>query len=141
MSGPSQSIFVVEDDAMMRAALNSLLLAHGFEPWFAPSGELALLDAHWETSDCLIVDVGLPGMSGIEFVEAIGRRDAALPQRVIFISARDSLELQAAAQRLGARAFLRKPFPGQVLADLVWQVVERTEAARSSAKADLRAHS
>ena len=140
MPGPSHSIFVVEDDAMMRAALNSLLHAHGFEPRFAPTAELALLDAHSEMCDCLIVDIGLPGMSGLEFVEAMARRDATTPQRVIFISANDSIEQQAATQRLGARALLRKPFPGQLLIDLVRQVVARTVAARCAPDPALRAH-
>ena len=140
MPGSSHSIFVVEDDALMRVALYSLLQAHGYEPRFAPSGELALLDAQAESCDCLIVDVGLPGMSGLEFVMAMAQRDATLPQRVIFISAQESLELQADAQSIGARAFLRKPFPGQVLADLVRQVVGRTAAARAALNADLRAH-
>jgi len=123
MSHPRHSIFVIEDDPMMRVALNSLLDARGYAPRFAPTAELALLDAHCETAECLLVDVVLPGMSGLEFVEALAERAPGVARRVIFMSAHDSLELQAAAQRLGARGFLRKPFPGQVLADLIAQVI------------------
>ena len=123
MSRLGHSIFVIEDDPMMRVALNSLLDARGYAPRFAPSAELALLDAHCETAECLLVDVVLPGMSGLEFVEALAARAPGVARRVIFMSAHDSLELQAAAQRLGARAFLRKPFPGQVLADLIEEVI------------------
>jgi FixJ family two-component response regulator len=140
VSAPSPSIFVVEDDAMMRDALNSLLHAHGFEPRFAPTAELALLDAKCEASECLIVDIALPGMSGLEFVGQMARRAALLPQRVIFITASDAPELLAAAQRLGARALLRKPFPGGVLAELVRQIVARNAQARCSPPAELRAH-
>jgi DNA-binding response OmpR family regulator len=128
MSGASQSVFVIEDDAMMRAALNSLLLAHGFAPRFAPSAELALLDPHWESAECLIVDVGLPGMSGIELVEQAAQREPSFAQRVIFISARDSQELQESARRVGARACLGKPFSGHVLTGLVREIIARNAA-------------
>jgi FixJ family two-component response regulator len=139
MSRPGHSIFVIEDDPMMRDALHSLLDARGYAPRFAPTAELALLDAQCETAECLLVDVALPGMSGFDLLEALAARDPGVARRVIFMSAHDSLDLQAAAQRLGARAFLRKPFAGQVLADLIAQVIGEPTPARPTATAS-KAH-
>ena len=132
MTRPGHSIFVIEDDPMMRDALNSLLDARGYAPRFAPTAELALLDARCETAECLIVDIVLPGMSGLALVAQLAARLPGIERRVIFITARDSLEVQAAAQSLGARAVLRKPFPGSVLAELIEQIVATSAAAAAA---------
>ena len=122
MDARTKTVLIVEDNELNMKLFHDLLDAHGYTPRFAPTAELALLDGHCETADCLLVDVALPGLSGLGLVAQLEARIPGIVRRVIVMSARDSLEWQAAAQALGARAFLRKPFPGQVLIELIEQI-------------------
>jgi FixJ family two-component response regulator len=128
MSNSRSSVLVVEDDPAMREALNNLLAVSGFRSCLAGSAEHALQHSRPYHHDCLIVDIDLPGISGLELIEQLSTEHRRLPQRVIFVSALESRDVQTAAEQLGARAFLLKPFSGYRLVELVRQVVDAAEA-------------
>jgi FixJ family two-component response regulator len=112
-----RNIVVVEDDPGMRDALRRVLSAGGFQVTIFASAE-ALLDAGLppETA-CCVFDVRLPGASGLELQRVLASRGSAVP--VIFMTAFDDSSVREAACRLGAAAYLMKPFGGRELVDAI----------------------
>lgn len=111
------TVVVVEDDDGMRGALARLLKLAGFKVWAFASAEDLLASSVAATADCLLCDVHLPGMSGFEFRRRLVQAGSAVP--LIFITAHDSPAARDEAQRLGAAAYLPKPFVGRTLVDAV----------------------
>jgi FixJ family two-component response regulator len=109
----SPLVAVVEDDAPSRAALGRLLFASGFEPALFPSAE-AFIDAPPDRSPlCLILDVQLGGISGIDLQHRLRAAGSAVP--IIVITALADESLRDRAVRTGCTAFLRKPFSATAL--------------------------
>ena len=103
----SAIVAVVDDDPSVRKALSRLMRAAGMEARGYPSAE-AFLDALVDGEpDCALVDVQMPGVSGLTLLDRLRRRGSQLP--VIFLTARDSDEVRAQALRGGARACFAKP--------------------------------
>jgi FixJ family two-component response regulator len=101
------TIAVIDDDDSVRVALQELLRAAGVRALGFSSGEEFLELAGGSSADCLIVDVNLPGMSGVALVRAL--RDTGVASPVVLISARDDARTLALV-RATAAPFLRKPF-------------------------------
>ena len=120
-----RTVVVVEDDELMRAAVESVLEARGYDPVVHPHAESALADASLATARCAILDVALPGMSGVELCQRL--RDSGIATPVILITARDARHLRKAADDLGVVAFLVKPFSGRRLALVVDHLAEQPE--------------
>ena len=99
----------------MRRALGQLLLAAGFEVTTFSSAEEFLRDDVPVEAACLMLDVHLPGLSGFELCERVRPSPGEPP--VIFITAHDDPATRARAARLGAAAYLAKPFAGRRLLD------------------------
>ena len=109
-------IFILDDDAGVRDSLRLLLECEGLETReFASCPEF--LDADGAESDCLILDVHLPGMSGIELLETMRRRGDMLP--VIVISGRIDAMTRNRARAAGALAVVEKPYQVEEVLDLV----------------------
>jgi len=109
-------IFILDDDAGVRDSLRLLLECEGLETReFASCREF--LDADGAESDCLILDVHLPGMSGIELLETMRRRGDMLP--VIVISGRIDAMTRNRARAAGALAVVEKPYQVEEVLDLV----------------------
>jgi len=108
---------VVEDDNSMREAIERLLVAAGFECAAYASAEALLARGVVGDSTCVISDLRLPGMSGLELLAALRDSDITLP--FILITAHDAPGLGEKAIRCGASAYLAKPFRGTVLLDAV----------------------
>ena len=109
-------IFILDDDAGVRDSLRLLLECEGLETReFASCREF--LDADGAESDCLILDVHLPGMSGIELLETMRRRGDMLP--VIVISGRIDAMTRNRARAAGALAVVEKPYQIEEVLDLV----------------------
>jgi FixJ family two-component response regulator len=106
-------IAVVEDDFGMREALTRMLKAAGFEARAYGSAEAFLECGSFADLRCLIVDIHLPGASGIDLQRRLAEGGEARP--VVFITAHDSPRLRREAEELGAVAFLAKPFEGRLL--------------------------
>jgi FixJ family two-component response regulator len=111
-AGP-RLVIVVEDDESMREAIESLLSVAGFSAVAYESAEAMLAGKNSECPLCIISDLNLPSMSGLDLLTELRRRSWHPP--VIIITAYDSASTRREAERLGAAAFLAKPFPSLAL--------------------------
>ena len=112
MPDQHQSIVVVEDDAGMSKAIVRLLRAAGFQPVSFASAEELLQTEAVDSAACLVLDIHLPGLSGLELRRLLVTSGRAKP--VIFITGQDEGPLRDEARRLGC-AYFRKPFEGSAL--------------------------
>jgi FixJ family two-component response regulator len=110
-------IVIVEDDLSMSKALGRILRLADHKTITYPSAEAMLAHSHVVDAACLIIDVQLPGMTGLELHARLVETGPAPP--VIFITAFDEPETRASAQRAGAVALLAKPFSGRLLLETV----------------------
>jgi len=108
MSKPDPLISIVDDDDSVRQALKSLIDSVGFRAEVFGSGEEFLNSAYVLQTDCLIADVRMTGMSGLELQERLNTTGSPIP--IVFISAHDDKEARNRGLRAGAVAFLEKPF-------------------------------
>ncbi|HUL65645.1 MAG TPA: response regulator [Burkholderiaceae bacterium] len=113
---------MVEDDDSMREAIERLLSAAGFGCTAYASADALLTRGIDEDSACVISDLRLPGMSGLELLAALRERDISLP--FILITAHDAPGLRQKAMSCGAAAYLAKPFRGTMLLDAVRGVIQ-----------------
>lgn len=104
----SNEIFILEDDLTMRAMLRAILLRAGYRPMFFADGDALLVRARQATPVCVLLDLCLPGKSGIEVLENL--RDQAYPAPVLMISGQGDIPVAVRALRLGAADFIEKPF-------------------------------
>ena len=118
---------MVEDDESMREAIEHLLDAAGIEYAAYGSAEALLAEGDVDASACVISDLKLPAMSGLELLAALRARGLTPP--VILITAHDSPAVQSEALRLGAAAYLAKPFAGNALLAAI-EDVTRTESSK-----------
>jgi len=123
----SFTVFVVDDDDSVRKALKRLLRANGYQVMTFESAEDFLLSGGVRTEGCIVLDIGLPGMSGLELYEKLASSEAKNP--VIFITAQDNPQWQKRAAETDAVAYLRKPFDQQLLLDALDAAYSRVEAA------------
>jgi len=124
---PQDSGFVsiVDDDELMRGALQGLLKEAGLPARAFPSAEEFLNSAALNRSSCLIVDVRLPGMSGLDLQRQLVAAHSELP--MVFISAHDDPVARRQALADGALAFLRKPFSEKALIDTIRSGLSHSE--------------
>ncbi|TWU33665.1 Response regulator protein TmoT [Novipirellula aureliae] len=115
-------IVVVEDDPSMRRAIERMLRVGGFRPIMFGSAEASIEAGILLTADCLILDIQLPGMSGLDLFE-YSLADGDSPP-TIFITSFDSSAFRDRAGRLGAISYHQKPFLGRVLLDAVKQALQ-----------------
>jgi FixJ family two-component response regulator len=101
-------ISIVDDDESVRVALKSLIDSVGFRAEVFGSGEEFLNSPYVSQTDCLIADVRMPGMSGLELQDRLNAANSSIP--IVFISAHDDGEARARGLQGGAIAFLQKPF-------------------------------
>jgi FixJ family two-component response regulator len=110
-------ISVIDDDASVRAATNNLLASHGYPIQTFASAEEFLRSAQLGDSSCVIADVQMPAMSGLDLLMHIRALGYKVP--FIFITAFPDDGVRARALKAGAICFLAKPFAGPVLIDCV----------------------
>jgi FixJ family two-component response regulator len=101
-------ISIVDDDESVRTALKSLIDSVGFRAEVFGSGEEFLKSPIVSQTDCLIADVRMPGMTGLELQQRLNAAGSSVP--IVFISAHDDNEARARGLRAGAIDFLQKPF-------------------------------
>jgi FixJ family two-component response regulator len=118
-------VAVVEDDPGMREALRRRLSSAGFDARAYSSAEDFLETGAAADLGCLVVDVGLPGVSGLELQRRLIGMGRSRP--VIFITAHDTAAARKEADELDAVAFLAKPFEGRLLVDAVDEALARKE--------------
>jgi two-component system, LuxR family, response regulator FixJ len=110
-------VFVVDDDESVRASLKLLIESSGYHVVTFKTAEDFLASSFGESPCCLILDIHLPGMSGFNLQEHLVESQSRIP--VIFITGHDSYRMEDEAMRLGAIAYLRKPFDEQCLLDAI----------------------
>ena len=118
-----QVISVIDDDASVRAAADNCLSAYGYEVHTFASAEDFLQSARLDDSSCVVGDVQMPGMSGLELLEIIRTRGNDIP--FIFITAFPSESVRARAEKACAGGLLEKPFSVSVLIDCIETAVSR----------------
>jgi len=117
MVGTSGTVLVIEDDESMREAIERLLGTAGFGCRAFASADALLARGVDESSVCVISDMRLPGISGLELLDELHKRQISMP--FILITAHDAPGLHEKALRCGAAAYLPKPFRGTALLDTV----------------------
>ena len=131
MSADRAVVFVVDDDPSMRRSLETLLRSVGLEVRLFSSAQEFMEAERPNAPGCLVLDVRLPGMSGLAFQQELGKAGVALP--VIFITGHGDVPMTVRAMKAGAVEFLTKPFDDQVLLDAIHAAIERDRARRREA--------
>jgi FixJ family two-component response regulator len=116
-------VAIVDDDDSVRGTLKELLRAAGFSSQTFESAEHFLGSGHQQDTACLITDIRMPGMSGLELQARLNAERCRIP--TIFITAHGDEEMRFQALRAGAVEFLPKPFDDEVLIESVRAALER----------------
>jgi FixJ family two-component response regulator len=124
----SAAVFVVDDDASIRDAVKSLLKSVGLHAEVFGSTEEFLNVTRPAVSSCLVLDIRLPGMSGLEFQEELAKAGRRIP--IIFVTAHGDIPMTSRAIKAGAIEFLTKPFQKHELLAAIHQALDRDRAAR-----------
>src|SRR5919108_2793788 len=138
MSEADAMIFVVDDDAAMREALQRLLRSVGLRVATFASAREFLQHRDADVPGCVVLDVRLPGLSGLDLQRELAAAQLDLP--IIFITGYGDIPMTVRAMKAGAVEFLTKPFRDQDLLDAIQQALERDRVAwhRRAALATLR---
>ena len=131
MSAERSVVFIVDDDASMRGALGNLIGSVGIEVRAFSSPQEFLAAQRPDVPGCLVLDVRLPGKSGLAFQEDLVKAGIALP--VIFITGHGDIPMSVRAMKAGAVEFLTKPFHDQEILDAIHAALERDRARRQEA--------
>jgi FixJ family two-component response regulator len=123
----SPVVFIVDDDASVRAALESLLRSVGMKVESYCSAPEFLRTARLDALACLILDIRLPGTSGLELQQELARRHTDLP--IVFISGHGDIRMSVRAIKAGAVEFLTKPFHDADLLEAVEQALTNARTA------------
>jgi FixJ family two-component response regulator len=133
MSDEQPVVFVIDDDQSMREALGSLLRTVGLDVHTFTSTRDFLRAKRPDAPSCLVLDVRLPGLSGLDFQSELIKSNIDFP--IIFISAHGDIPMTVRAIKAGAIEFLTKPFRHQDLLDAVQVGIEKDRARRQDAAA------
>jgi FixJ family two-component response regulator len=124
-------VFVVDDDPSMRRSLESLLRSVGNDVRLFASAQEFMQAPRPDAPGCLVLDVRLPGMSGLTFQQELAKASIDLP--VIFITGYGDIPMSVRAMKAGAAEFLTKPFDEQALLDAIHAAIERDRVRRRDA--------
>lgn len=130
MTTLTQTVFVVDDDLAVRQSLALLIRSMGLTVEAFESAQALLAVCEPARAGCVVLDIRMPGMSGLELQEELYRRAIELP--VIFITGHGDVAMAVRAMKLGAVDFIEKPFNDQHLLDRINQALEVDRAARAA---------
>jgi RNA polymerase sigma factor (sigma-70 family) len=134
MSETVPVVFVVDDDPSVRRAIKRLISSVGLHVQVFGSGQELLKSKNLGEPGCLILDIRLPGISGLDFQKNLAESDVNTP--IIFITAHADITMAVRAMKAGAIEFLTKPFRDQDLLDAI-QVALEKDRARRQQKAEI----
>jgi FixJ family two-component response regulator len=132
MTGGAPVVFVVDDDPSVRSSLKFLLSTVGLQVETFDSADAFLRRKTSETPSCLVLDVRLPGLSGLDFQGELATRKIRIP--IVFLTGHGDIPMTVRAMKAGAVEFLTKPFRDQDLLDAVRIALERDHARREQEK-------
>ena len=121
-------VFVVDDDSSVREAIKSLIKSVGLRVETFETAQQFLQSKRPEVPGCVVLDVRLPGLSGLDLQRELAANDIKLP--IIFITGYGDIPMSVTAMKAGALEFLTKPFRDQDLLDAIQKALERDRAAR-----------
>lgn len=133
-------VFVVDDDDLMRRGLTNLFELVGLRVETFSSAPELLQTKLPDVPSCLVLDIRLPGMSGLDFQETLEKAAVHVP--IVFITGHGDIPMSVKAMKAGAADFLTKPFRQQEMLDAVTAAIERDRKRRQNEKivSNLRAH-
>jgi len=127
MSDGTPIVFVVDDDVSVRESLELLIRCEGWQPEVFASAQEFLSRPRVLVPSCLILDVSLPGLNGLDLQKRIASDRIDMP--IIFITGHGDIPMSVQAMKAGAIEFLTKPFGDDVLLSAVRNAIERSQAA------------
>ncbi len=130
---PLPTVFVIDDDEDMRSALGNLFRSVGHEVKLFGSAAEFLQDTSSDAPGCLVLDVRLPGMSGLDFQNKLASTNANIP--IVFMTGHGDIPMSVRAMKAGAVDFLTKPFRDQDMLDAVTRAIEADRTRRSNQQA------
>jgi FixJ family two-component response regulator len=128
MSETEGLVFVVDDDAPLRESLKNLIRSVGLRVEAFASAQEFLRTKRPDLAGCLVLDVRLPGLSGLDLQKRIAEAEMEIP--IIFITGHGDIPMTVQAMKAGAVEFLTKPFRDQDLLDAIQRALERDRKAR-----------
>jgi FixJ family two-component response regulator len=128
MTETDAMVFVVDDDAPMRESLKNLIRSVGLRAELFASAQEFLQSKRPDVASCLVLDVRLPGLSGLDLQRRTTEAGLEIP--IIFITGHGDIPMSVRAMKAGAVEFLTKPFRDQDLLDAIQQALERDRKAR-----------
>ena len=129
MSSVDAIVYVIDDDESIREALNSLIRSVGLTVQTFASAHEFLESRRADVPACLILDVRMPGLSGLDLQRDLSEANIRIP--IIFITGHGDIPMSVRAMKAGAVEFLTKPFRDQDLLDAIQQALERDRRMRS----------
>ena len=126
MSPATPIVFVVDDDVSVRESLEALIRCEGWQSEAFQSAGPISRSSMRETPSCLVLDLGLPGLNGLELQERIAGDRSDMP--IIFISGYGDVPKTVCAMKVGAVEFLTKPFKDDDLLGAIRQAIERSQS-------------
>lgn len=138
--GDAPTVFVVDDDALVRASIQGLLKSAGLRCEAFETAEEFLHAKRADVPRCLVLDVSLPGINGLDFQRELADKGVHIP--IIFITGHGDIPMSVKAMKSGAVEFLTKPFLDQDLLDAVQQALDHDRETRQKqgVLAELRKH-
>jgi FixJ family two-component response regulator len=128
MAEPTEIVFVVEDDVSVRRALGALVRLAGLTVQTFPSAQEFLAFPRPDVPSCLVLDVQLPGLSGLDLQEELVKADVQIP--IIFLTGHGDIPMTVRAMKAGALEFLTKPFDDEDLLEAIHEAIKRDRVAR-----------
>jgi len=128
MATPKAAVFVVDDDMSVREALGALLRSVGFAVETFASAQAFLARPQSDLPGCLVLDVGLPDLSGLDLQQRMADMKMQIP--IVFITGLGDVPTSVRAMKAGAVEFLMKPFGERDLLDAIRQAIDRDQVAR-----------
>ena len=128
-SATVRTVFIIDDDRSMRQAIQDLVESVGLRAEAYATGQEFLRRQRTSDPSCLVLDVRLPQMSGLDFQRQLADTGVQIP--IIFITAHGDIPMSVRALKSGAVEFLTKPFRDQDLLDAIQQALQRDSAARA----------
>jgi FixJ family two-component response regulator len=131
MSTDQSLVFIIDDDPSMRASIESLLRSVGHTAQSFASTQEFMLSERLDAPGCLVLDIRLPGRSGLELQRELAKSNIRLP--IVFVTGHGDVPMSVTAMKAGAIEFLTKPFRDQDLLDAVHRGLELDRSRRAEA--------
>jgi len=129
MTEVKPTVFVIDDDPSVLKSLSRLLRSLGFETETFASAELFLARKHYDGVGCIVLDVRMPGLSGMDLQDELSRADYSMP--IIFITGHGNIPMSVQAMKRGAVDFLTKPFDDEELMQAVKKAIEQDRMTKA----------